>query len=67
MTFVRRLEGAASSKCLPVTPAPGRPSYSKVFTRTKDGGNVQSVDMQVSSKDEEFFIDFLVTAPHDTN
>ena len=58
-TFLKRLANAASAKQLPfpVTPAPGSPSYSKVFTRTKAGGDVQYADVLVSIKDEDFFID----------
>ena len=41
--------------------------YSNAFTRTKDGGDFQYADVLVSIKDEDFFIDFLVTAPKDTN
>ena len=50
-----------------MTPASGRPSYSKAFTCTKAGGDVQIADVLVSIKDKEFFIDFLVTAPNDIN
>ena len=68
-TFLSRLTSAASSKRLsfPVIPAPGRPSYSKAFRRTKDGGDVQYADVLVSIKDEDHYIDFLIAAPNDTN
>ena len=34
---------------------------------TKAGGDVQYTDVLVSTKDEDFFVDFLVTAPNNTN
>ena len=36
-------------------------------SHAKAGDDVQYVDVVVSIKDEEFIIDFLITAPRDTN